>query len=210
MQNASSSDPAVLAPGGEGKDESGFSRASRRLANSELGVGALSFGESTVVPIPLESILIPLMIAFPKRAWILATSALIGSILGASFFYLLGNLLFEPVVQPLLQRFALEQDYQNVVQQLSNGSEYFWAVFLISLGPAPLQLATLGAGASELSFLVFLVAIVLSRGIRYFGTAILCALLGERIRRYQLPKWVLLVGSLAFLAVCWLVFAAVM
>ena len=201
MQNVSSSDPAVLAPDAERQEESAFSRASKRLANSEVGVGALSLGESTVVPVPLEAILIPLMLAFPRRAWWIAGSALVGSILGASLFYLLGNLLFEPVVQPLLQRFGLEQDYQQVVEQMSNGSEFFWAVFLISLGPAPLQLATLGAGASELSFTVFLVAIVLSRGIRYFGTALLCALLGERIRRYHLPKWVLLLASLVFLAV---------
>ncbi len=195
-------DAGRLPPG-----ESRLARISRRLANSRLGIGALSFGESTVLPIPLEAIMVPLMVGYPRRAWGIALSALIGCLIGSSLFFALGNLLFEPVVQPLLAHFGMTQSYETTVARLSEGSGYFWAIFLISLGPAPLQLATLGAGASEQSFFIFLLAIAMSRAIRYFGTALACALLGERVRRYHLPKWVLFGGSLLFLAVCWGVFA---
>ncbi|UOM33055.1 YqaA family protein [Acuticoccus sp. I52.16.1] len=206
MQNYSASDPVAVDRRAAQPDDNAFSRVSQRLAHSEVGVTALSLGESTVVPIPLEAVILPLMLAWPRRSWAIATAALVGALIGASLFYAVGNLLFEPVVQPLLQRFGLEATYQSTLDDLSQGG-YFWTVFLISVGPAPLQLATLGAGASELGFLTFFAAITASRAIRYFGLALLCRLLGERIKRYRVPKWVTLLASLAFLVAFWLVFS---
>ncbi len=188
------------------RDEHLVSRLSYRLAHSEIGVGVLSVGESTVVPIPLEAVIMPLMIAWPRRAWFIATAALVGALVGASAFYFLGHLLFDPVVLPLLQQFGLEQDYRAALDNLSEES-LFWSVFLISVGPAPLQLATLGAGASSMSYLTFIAAIATSRAIRYLGLALLCNLLGERIKRYRVPKWVTVSASVAFLLAFWVIFS---
>lgn len=175
-------------------------RLSRRLAGSNVGIALLSAGESTVVPIPLEAVIVPLMVGYPRRAWAIATAALVGCLIGASLFYLVGQLLFEPVVAPLLDALSLRQTYDETLNGLSS-TGYFWAVFLISVGPAPLQLATLGAGATDAAFAPFLAAVALSRSIRYLGLALICNLLGERIRRFNIPRWVTVsVGVVGLLA----------
>ncbi len=206
MQNVAPTEGTPVDIKANAAEDNPVSRGSERLANSRVGVGVLSMGESTVVPIPLEAIIMPLMIAWPRRAWSIAAAALVGCLIGSSIFYVLGNLLFEPVVQPLLDRFGLQQSYESTLNELSQGG-YFWAVFMISLGPAPLQLATLGAGASELGFPTFFAAILVSRSIRYLGLALLCNLLGERIRRYRFPRWATFTFAFAFLVAFWLVFS---
>lgn len=180
-------------------------RWSAKLARSKLGVALLSVGESTVVPIPLETILLPVMVAWPRRAIPIALAATAGAIVGAALFYMVGYLLYEPVVEPALRALGAEADYERAVERLS-GEGFFWTVFMISLGPAPLQLATLGAGASGMNIFSFLAAIATSRAIRYVGMAVLCHLLGERIQRYRLPTWVIIVSTLAFIALMWAVF----
>lgn len=181
-------------------------RASDRLSRSSLGIGLFSVGESTVIPVPMEAVLMPLMLAYPSRAWRLGFAALIGSIIGASLFYFVGQLLYDPVVEPLLRQLSLEAAYEKAVSDVS-AEGLFWTVFLISLGPAPLQLATLGAGATGAGFGTFILAIVTSRAIRYLGLALLCHLVGERILRYRIPRWLTILGCLLFLVAFWAVFA---
>ncbi|WP_420392050.1 YqaA family protein [Acuticoccus sp.] len=177
-------------------------RATQRLAHSNVGVGLLSMGESTVVPIPLEAVIVPLMVAYPRRAWAIAVAALVGCLIGATLFYYVGHLLFEPVVAPLLDALSLRQSYEEALAEIS-GSGYFWAVFLVSVGPVPLQLATLGAGATDAGYAVFISAIAVSRAIRYLGLALLCNLLGQRVQRLNVPRWVTITGGIAFLLAVW-------
>lgn len=183
-------------------------RASLRMANSKAGIGVLSFGESTVVPIPLEAIILPLMVAWPKRAWAVALAALVGCVLGASLFYFVGKVAFEPIVAPLLERLSLQAGYLRMLKEMQR-EDYFWAVFLVSLGPAPMQLATLGTGATEGGYPLFLAAIAASRFIRYFGLALLCNLLGERVRLWHVAPWTAALITLSFLVLSWLVIAFV-
>ena len=174
-----------------------------RLAGSRLGIGALSAMESTVVPTPLEAILVPLMVSHPRSSWTIAGAALAGSVLGATLFYFVGLWLYEPVVAPALARLGLEGGFEDVRARLGGGGSFFVAVLLISVSPAPMQLATLGAGAVGGPLPLFVAAIALSRGARYFGLAALAWWLGQRLERMRVRKrWVLL-GTLAALAVGW-------
>lgn len=168
----------------------------RRLARNKRGIALLSFGESTFVPIPLESILTPLMLSYRRSAMMLATASLIGCIAGSLVLFLLGWALFEPVVKPLLDQFGLTQDFQDMQSRLE-GSNLFWTVFLISLSPAPVQLASIGAGTAGSNIVVFAAAISLSRGIRYYGLAAAALLLGEKIEEYEIPTGKLIIALLA-------------
>lgn len=170
-----------------------------RLARGRWGIGVLSGLESTVVPIPLEAILIPLMVSHPRRAWTLALAAWVGCLIGSLLFYFVGALLYDPVVAPALAALGLEAPFEDVRARLDEGTSFFVAVLLISVSPAPMQLATLGAGAVGGPVVLFLSAIALSRGARYFGLALLAGWLGHRLERMRVRKrWVLL-GTLAVL-----------
>lgn len=173
------------------------------LAGSRLGIGLLSALESTIVPIPFEAILVPLMVSHPGRSWAIALAAWLGSVVGATLFYFLGLWLYDPVVAPALAALGLEASFEAVRARLEEGSSLFLAVLLISISPAPMQLATLGAGAVGGSLPVFIAAIAVSRGLRYFGLALLARRLGERLERMRVRRLWVLLGTLAVLGVGW-------
>jgi membrane protein YqaA with SNARE-associated domain len=158
----------------------------RRLARHRRGLAALSFAESTVVPIPLETLVAPLMVGHHRHAMTIALSIWLGCLPGAALFYGLGLWLLDPVVRPGLEWLGLAEDFAAMAADLE-GRGFFWTVFLVSFSPAPMQLATLGAGAAQGDFALFLAAIAASRGLRYFGLAILAQIFGARIARLGLP-----------------------
>jgi membrane protein YqaA with SNARE-associated domain len=170
------------------RDESRAPSWTARLAESRIGVAVLSFLESTVVPIPLETIIAPLMVSYTARAITIATAALVGCLLGSAVFYWVGRLALDPVVLPVLQALGLEPQFAELQEELASDANAFVAVLLISLSPAPMQLATLGAGTVGANFLFYLAAIAVSRGVRYYGLAVLCRLIGERIAHFRIPK----------------------
>lgn len=157
-----------------------------RLARHRSGLAALSFAESTVVPIPLETIVAPLMVGHHRHSTTIALSIWLGCLVGAALFYLVGLWLFDPVVRPVLDWLGLLEDFEVMTRDLE-GSGFFWTVFLVSFSPAPMQLATLGAGSIQGSLPLFLAAIAASRGIRYFGLAVLAHLFGPRIAALDIP-----------------------
>ena len=175
-----------------------------RLARHRAGLAAASFAESTVVPIPLETVVLPLMVGHPRRALTIALAIWLGCLAGAALFYGLGFWLADPVVRPALAMLGLEQDFGRMTDRLG-GTGLFWAVFLVSFSPAPRQLATLGAGAAGGHFVSFLAAIALSRGLRYFGLAVLAQIVGPRIARAGVPRRVLIPAMIALLAAIWAV-----
>ncbi|WP_238987462.1 YqaA family protein [Roseovarius dicentrarchi] len=173
-----------------------------RLSRSTGGLAALSFAESTVVPIPLETIVVPLMVGHPRRALKIALAIWVGCIVGATLFYGVGLLLADPIVHPALGALGLEDNFQKISNDLSGGG-FFWTIFLVSFSPVPMQLATLGAGTVGGNPLTFIAAIALSRGLRYFGMAILAQFVGTRIAHLQIPKGWLVLGIAVLLLAGW-------
>lgn len=168
-----------------------------------------SFLESTIVPVPLEALVAPLMVANSRQAFRVAIAIWIGCLLGALTFYLLAWLLFEPVVQPGLEALGLVDTFAEMERRLGE-SGMFWTVFVISVTPAPFQLATLGAGSLGANIFVFMAAVALSRGIRYFGLAAIARIVGPPIVNLLNGKTTFVLGAtvglLALYAVYYLFF----
>ncbi|RFC66426.1 DedA family protein [Fulvimarina endophytica] len=181
-------------------------RVSSALVRERAGkmrLAAASFLESTVVPIPLEVLVVPLMTAHPKRAFSIANAIFAGCLLGAFVFYWFGRVLFDPVVAPALDYLNLMDAYRSAEAQLA-GENLFWAVFLVSVSPVPFQLATLSAGALGGDIVTFMLAVAASRAIRYYGLALLAATFGERIMALVGGRAPLMVGFVLLLLAGWL------
>lgn len=143
--------------------------------------------ETTVVPIPFELVLIPLMVACRDRLWPIATAALAGCMAGAGAGYLVGALLYEQLGSGLVSWFGYQRAFEDFTGELEQDG--FWAILTVSLSPVPMQVGTVGAGFAGYSPWLFATATVLGRIPRYYGLALAIWWLGPRVeplvRRHQ-------------------------
>lgn len=159
-----------------------LSWAETRYGPAALGV--LSFAEASFFPIPPDPLLIALALGAPRRALVFATIATVGSVIGGVVGYLLGwgvwsvvsdyFYAYVPGVSPeAFERVGALYDQWN-----------FWAVFVAGFTPIPFKVITLSAGVFQVSFPIFLIASVTSRGARFFLLAGLIYFFGPGIQRF--------------------------
>lgn len=163
-----------------------------------------SFLESTIVPIPLEAVLVPLMQARREKLWLIALMATLGCVVGAIFGYALGYYLFDLVGDWVINTFSNPEQFEQVKQQMQ--AQGFWFVMTLGIVPIPFQIAMLAAGATKYSIVLFLLATVIARSIRYFGLAVVVYYAGnqaERIIQRHKTKAVLGISILVLL-IWWL------
>ncbi|MBT0587910.1 YqaA family protein [Alteromonas oceanisediminis] len=145
------------------------------------GVTFASFLESTIVPVPLEAILLPLMQARRDKLWLIAAMATLGCIIGAVFGYAIGYFLFDLIGDWAIQTLSSPEQWQTVKDRMSR--EGFWFVLSLGILPIPFQIAMLAAGATQFSLLAYLLATGISRSLRYFGIALAVKLAGNHAER---------------------------
>ena len=145
------------------------------------GITVASFMETTIVPIPIEILIAPVMAASRTRGFIVATVTLAGSVAGAVALYALAYLLFDSFAQPLIDMAGGQAQFEQLQTQFQNGG--FWVVFAISVAPVPMQIAALAAGAAAYPLWLFFVAIGISRALRYYGLWLLVLGFGAGVAR---------------------------
>ena len=127
-------------------------KKTKQLVDSKhmlTGITFASFLESTIVPVPLEAIMVPLMQARRDKLWLIALMATLGCVVGAIFGYALGYYLFDLLGQWVIDTFFSQQQFDSVKQQMQN--QGFWFVMTLGIAPIPFQVAMLAAGATKFS-----------------------------------------------------------
>ncbi|WP_110670058.1 YqaA family protein [Salinicola halophilus] len=142
---------------------------------------AASVLETLIVPIPIETLLIPWMVLRPEKRWLLVTVALAGNLLAAAIGYGLGSWAMGQFGDQLIALFGGQQAFDAFDQRFADNG--FWAVLMIGVIPIPFQIAMLVAGSTGYSFVLFMLAAMLARGARYFGLALLVQVFGDRARK---------------------------
>ncbi|WP_067219812.1 YqaA family protein [Marinomonas gallaica] len=165
------------------------------------GITLASFFESTIVPIPLEAVMIPLMQARREKLWLIALMATIGCIVGAIAGYALGYYLFDLVGDWIIETFSNQDQFEQISSRMED--QGFWFVLTLGIVPIPFQIAMLAAGATKFSLMYFLVATAIARSLRYFGLALVVFLAGnkaeELIRTYKTKAIVIITAIVALL-----------
>ncbi|MEF1310280.1 VTT domain-containing protein [Vibrio mytili] len=168
-----------------------LTRKTKDLIESEYimgGVFTASFLESTIVPIPLEALLIPLLQKRRDKLWLIALMATLGCIVGALFGYALGYYTFELLRDYIVANWITEHRLDTVILKMN--TEGFWFIMTLGIAPIPFQIAMLAAGATHFSLPLFLLATGLSRAVRYFGIALVVYVAGDKaeelIKKYKL------------------------
>ncbi|OUS72496.1 alkaline phosphatase [Pseudoalteromonas sp. A601] len=166
------------------------------------GITVASFLESTIVPIPLEAVMVPLMQARREKLWLIALMATIGCIIGAVFGYAMGYYLFDLIGDWVINSFSSIEQFETVKQKMQE--QGFWFVMTLGIVPIPFQIAMLAAGATKYSLALFLLATTIARSIRYFGLALVVYYAGDKAEKViKKHKTKALIGITAVVLIAW-------
>ncbi|QFT29206.1 DedA family protein [Roseibium porphyridii] len=145
-------------------------------------LGSVSFVESSFFPIPPDILLIPMVIARREKAWWYAFLCTLTSVAGGILGYLIGMFLFEQVAQPILSFYGKMDKFDEFRVVFNDWG--WWFVFIAGLTPFPYKVITIASGVAGLSLPVFILASIVSRGIRFFIVAGLLYVFGPPIKEF--------------------------
>lgn len=156
-----------------------------RLAEHPRALWALAFVafiESSVFPIPPDILMIPMILAAPRRAFTIAAIATVSSVLGGLFGYWIGASLFQQIGLPVLEFYGKTENFDTFRQTYNDWGA--WAVLIAGITPFPYKVVTILSGSTGLNLTVFMLASILARGLRFFVVAALLWKFGAPIRDF--------------------------
>ena len=154
--------------------------AAHRHASAVLAV--VAFIESSIFPIPPDVLLVPMVLADRARAWAYALLCTVASVLGGLAGYMIGAFFFESVARPILDAYGYADAFASFTSRYNDWGA--WIVFIAGVTPFPYKVITIASGATGLSLPVFMIASVLSRGLRFFIVAAILWKVGPPARAF--------------------------
>ena len=145
-------------------------------------LAAVAFIESSVFPIPPDVLMIPMIIARPNRAFLIAGIALVASVLGGMLGYAIGAFAFESIGQPILQSLGKADSMAEFNTRFNDLG--FWAVLVAGVTPFPYKVITIMSGWTGMPLATFIITSIIARGLRFFVVAALLWKFGTPIRDF--------------------------
>ena len=145
-------------------------------------LAVVAFIESSVFPIPPDVLMIPMIIARPNRAFLIAGIALVASVLGGMLGYAIGAFAFESIGQPILQSLGKADSMAEFNTRFNDLG--FWAVLVAGITPFPYKVITIMSGWTGMPLATFIITSIIARGLRFFVVAALLWKFGTPIRDF--------------------------
>lgn len=156
-----------------------------QLANNPRAIwllGFVSFIEAIFFPIPPDVLLIPMILANIKRAWLYAFVTTITSVIGGLVGYSIGYLAYEQIAEPLL--LSLGKQAAMSLFSSSINENGFLIVLTAGISPIPFKVVSVMSGFTQMPVFVFLLSALLGRATRFFVVATLLKYYGETIKSF--------------------------
>jgi membrane protein YqaA with SNARE-associated domain len=170
------------------------------LAESRNAVAWLAleaFCEGIFFPIPPDLMLMPMVLANRRRAYIYALVTVIFSVMGGSVGYAVGYFL-EPVGQAILKATGSP----NGLESFHRFYSQFGLVVLAM--PIPFKLIAIASGLARFPYPTFIIAAAILRGARFLAVAALLRRYGEKVRAFVEQRLALVVSALGLALVAML------
>ena len=142
----------------------------------------VSFAESSVFPIPPDVLMIPMILARPSKAWLIASVCLVASVLGGLLGYAIGYFAFEEIGRPIFEALGKLERIEEFNERFNGVG--FWAVLIAGLTPFPYKVITIMSGWTAMPIGTFIVTSIIARGLRFFIVAGLLWKFGAPIRDF--------------------------
>ena len=165
-------------------------------------MGAVSFAESSFFPVPPDVMLIPMALARPQRAYVLAAWCTVTSVAGGLLGYAIGALLYDSVGAWLIQLYHYGDKVETFRAAYAQWGA--WIILLKGLTPIPYKIVTITSGFAGYNLALFVVFSIIARATRFFVLAFLLHRYGEQARHIiekRLGLWVLLGAALIVIGI---------
>ncbi|UWQ85271.1 YqaA family protein [Leisingera caerulea] len=145
-------------------------------------LAAVAFVESSVFPIPPDVLMIPMILARPSRAWLIALVALAASVAGGMLGYAIGAFFYDSIGQPVLEAMGKGGAMSEFNARVNDFG--FWAVLGAGITPFPYKVITIMSGWTGMPLGTFIATSILARALRFFIVAGLLWQFGAPIRDF--------------------------
>lgn len=142
----------------------------------------IAFIEASVFPIPPDVLMIPLILAMPRKAFLIAGVALVASVLGGLFGYMIGAFFYDSVGAPILQALGKADAMAEFNTRFNDFG--FWSVLIAGVTPFPFKVITILSGWTGMPLSVFIPTAIIARAVRFFLVAALLWKFGAPIRDF--------------------------
>jgi membrane protein YqaA with SNARE-associated domain len=163
---------------------------------AEPAMGAVSFVESSVFPIPADVLFVPMCLARPDRVWRYALIATITSVLGGIFGWMIGHYAFDLLARPALEFYGKLGAFEALKAQTGDTAIL---VMLITSGLShlpPMKVVTILSGVVSFDLKWFILSAILARGGRFYLLAYLLQRYGAQVTGFIERRLALIVGGL--------------
>jgi membrane protein YqaA with SNARE-associated domain len=143
----------------------------------------LSFAESSFFPIPPDVLLMALALAKPKLSFRYAFVASCGSVLGGMVGYMLGWGVWD-LVGPYFFAYIPGVDAAGFEHVRHLFLQFdFWVIFAAGFTPIPYKIFTIAAGIFQINFMIFVLASLIGRSLRFYLVSAILFLFADRARQ---------------------------
>jgi len=163
-------------------------------------LAAITFAEASFFPIPPDIMLVPMVLANRRRAFVIAATATAASVLGGMLGYAIGYYAFETIGEWVVRTYGLQHAMESFRQEFERYGT--WIILIKGLTPIPYKLVTIASGVAHFDLFTFVWASIATRGVRFFLEAALLWRFGAPIRnfiekRLNLVTWAFLLAVVA-------------
>ena len=143
---------------------------------------AISFAESSFFPIAPDVMLLPMVLADRKRAFLIAAWCTLASVLGGMFGYAIGAVLYDSVGRWVISVYGYGDSLEAFRAAYAQWGA--WIILIKGLTPIPYKLVTIASGFAGYNFPMFVLLSAITRGARFTIVAGLVYWFGEPIRDF--------------------------
>jgi len=144
-------------------------------------LAAFAFAEASFFPIPPDVMLVPMMLADRRRAFVLASWCTLWSVIGGILGYAIGALFWQTAGVWLIG--VLHIPLATVEALRAKYAAHAYLIAVQGLTPIPYKLVTISAGLANVPFAEFMLFSAVTRSLRFIVLeGVLVYLFGEQAR----------------------------
>jgi len=155
-----------------------FIEKNAHTKKAEYWLALISFSEASFFILPPDVMLVAILMYGANRWLYYASFTTFFSVIGGVFGYLIGLMFFDVFGEFIIKTYNLQPQFETVSSLYNNHA--FWSVFVSAFTPIPYKIFTITAGLFKISFIQFVVASILGRGMRFFLVGYVMKMFGKK------------------------------